>query len=60
VEIGGGDDENACKRSWGSLHPSGFNVTMCDGSVQFISESIDIFVFGMMSTIANGEIIPQQ
>ena len=38
----------------------GFNVTMCDGSVQFISESIDIFLFGTMSTIANGEIIAQQ
>jgi hypothetical protein len=35
-------------------------VTMCDGSVQFTSESIDIFVFGMMSTIANGEVIPKQ
>jgi prepilin-type N-terminal cleavage/methylation domain-containing protein/prepilin-type processing-associated H-X9-DG protein len=60
MEIGGGDDENVCKRSWGSLHPSGFNVTMCDGSVQFISESIDIFLFGAMSTIANGEIIVLQ
>lgn len=59
MEIGGGDDDNVCKRSWGSLHPAGFNVTMCDGSVQFVSESIDIFVYGMMSTIANGEIIPQ-
>lgn len=61
VEIGGAsDDDDACKRSWGSLHTGGFNVVMCDGSVQFVSESIDIFVFAMMSTIANGEVIPQQ
>jgi prepilin-type N-terminal cleavage/methylation domain-containing protein/prepilin-type processing-associated H-X9-DG protein len=58
--IDGGDtSDNTCKRSWGSLHTGGFNVAMCDASVQFISESIDIFVFGMMSTIANGEVIPQ-
>jgi prepilin-type processing-associated H-X9-DG protein len=60
MEIGGGDDENVCKRSWGSLHPAGFNVTMCDGSVQFISESIDIFMFGALSTIANGELTALQ
>jgi len=48
---------NPCKRSWGSLHPSGFNVTICDGSVQFISESVDIFLYGAMSTIANGEVV---
>ena len=55
MEIGEGD--NVCKRGWGSLHPGGFNVTMCDGSVQFISESIDVFMYGSLSTIANGEII---
>jgi prepilin-type N-terminal cleavage/methylation domain-containing protein/prepilin-type processing-associated H-X9-DG protein len=60
MNIGGAEDEEPCKRSWGSLHPSGFNVTMCDGSVQFISDSIDIFVFGAMSTIAAGEIVQQQ
>jgi prepilin-type N-terminal cleavage/methylation domain-containing protein/prepilin-type processing-associated H-X9-DG protein len=58
--IGGPEGEDPCKRSWGSLHASGFNVTMCDGSVQFISDSIDIFVFGAMSTIAAGEIVQQQ
>lgn len=54
----GGD--NICKRSWGSLHSGGFNIAMCDGSGQFISDSIDIFIFGAMSTIANGEIIADQ
>jgi prepilin-type N-terminal cleavage/methylation domain-containing protein/prepilin-type processing-associated H-X9-DG protein len=59
-QIGGPEGEDPCKRSWGSLHTSGFNVTMCDGSVQFISESIDIFLFGALSTIAGGEIVQQQ
>jgi len=60
MEIGGPSDENTCKRGWGSLHPGGFNVTMCDGSVQFISESIDVFLFGALSTIANGDTIALQ
>ena len=53
-------NDNVCKRGWGSLHPGGFNVTMCDGSVQFISESIDVFMYGALSTIANGETIALQ
>jgi prepilin-type N-terminal cleavage/methylation domain-containing protein/prepilin-type processing-associated H-X9-DG protein len=60
MEIGGNESENVCKRGWGSLHAGGFNVTMCDGSVQFLSESIDVFLYGAMSTIANGEIITLQ
>ncbi|MCI0335123.1 MAG: DUF1559 domain-containing protein [Planctomycetes bacterium] len=60
VAIGGPFGENPCKRSWGSLHPGGFNVTMCDGSVQFISESIDIFLFGAMSTVAAGEVLQRE
>jgi hypothetical protein len=33
---------------------------MCDGSVQFISESIDVFIYGALSTIANGDTIALQ
>jgi len=58
ILIGGDFNDDVCKRSWGSLHPGGLNIAMCDGSVQFIPDSIDIFVLGAMSTIANGEIIP--
>jgi prepilin-type N-terminal cleavage/methylation domain-containing protein/prepilin-type processing-associated H-X9-DG protein len=56
-QIGGPFSDDPCKRSWGSLHPGGFNVAMCDGSIQFLSESIDIFLFGAMSTIAAGEVV---
>jgi prepilin-type N-terminal cleavage/methylation domain-containing protein len=59
VQINGPFDTDPCKRSWGSLHPGGLSAAMCDGSVQFISESIDIFLFGAMSTIAGGEVLPQ-
>jgi prepilin-type processing-associated H-X9-DG protein len=57
LRVGGAFDDNPCKRSWGSLHPGGLNIALCDGSLQFISESIDIFLFGAMSTIANGEVV---
>ena len=60
MEIGGDSNDNVCKRGWGSLHPGGFTVAMCDGSVQFISESIDVFIYGALSTIANGETIALQ
>ncbi|MCA9184926.1 MAG: DUF1559 domain-containing protein, partial [Planctomycetales bacterium] len=56
LQIPGDFGGDPCKRSWGSLHPSGFNAAMCDGSVNYISDSIDIFVFGNASTIAGGEI----
>ena len=59
LAINGPFGEDPCKRSWGSLHPGGFNAAMCDGSVQSISEGIDIFLFGAMSTIAGGEVLPQ-
>lgn len=59
LRVGGAFSDNPCKRSWGSLHPGGFNIVMCDGSTQFVSESIDIFLFGAMSTIAGNEIIQE-
>lgn len=67
LEIGGdaanyrdGRVDDPCKRSWGSLHSGGFHVAMCDASIQFIPESVDIFVFGAMSTIAGGEVIQRE
>jgi prepilin-type N-terminal cleavage/methylation domain-containing protein len=57
LQIGGPFDDNPCKRSWGSLHAGGLHIALCDGSGRFIAESIDIFLYGAMSTIANGEII---
>ncbi|MEO2047178.1 MAG: DUF1559 domain-containing protein [Pirellulales bacterium] len=55
LAIPGAFGANPCKRSWGSLHPNGLNIVFCDGAVQYISDSIDIFIFGNISTIAGGE-----
>jgi prepilin-type N-terminal cleavage/methylation domain-containing protein/prepilin-type processing-associated H-X9-DG protein len=59
IRIAGAFGEDPCKRSWGSLHTAGLNIAMCDGSAQFISDSIDIFLFGALSTIAGGEVQTQ-
>jgi prepilin-type N-terminal cleavage/methylation domain-containing protein/prepilin-type processing-associated H-X9-DG protein len=38
-----------------SRHPGGVNVAMCDGSVQFVSNSVDRAIWRAMGTRAGGE-----
>ncbi|HVX59285.1 MAG TPA: DUF1559 domain-containing protein [Pirellulales bacterium] len=38
-----------------SFHPAGANFVLCDGSVRFISSSVDGYAYQAMSTIAGGE-----
>ncbi|MEW4451703.1 DUF1559 domain-containing protein [Bremerella sp. JC817] len=40
-----------------SQHPGGVQVAMCDGSVRFMPETIDITVWRGLSTMQNGEVI---
>ena len=49
-------DGEACKRGWGSLHPGGLHFTLCDGSVQFISENVDMELLAELATIAGNEL----
>jgi len=37
-----------------SRHPGGVNVVLCDGSVHFINEVIDVFTWQAMGTINSG------
>jgi prepilin-type N-terminal cleavage/methylation domain-containing protein/prepilin-type processing-associated H-X9-DG protein len=55
VHDGGQGEDNPCKRGWGSMHPAGMNVLLCDGSVRFLSFNIAIEVLADMATIAGGE-----
>ena len=38
-----------------SFHPGGAHVTLCDGSVQFVSENIDARVFTAIMSPNGGE-----
>lgn len=40
-----------------SMHVGGVHVTLCDGSVKFISENIDYVMWRALSTRAGGEVI---
>ena len=40
-----------------SFHSGGINAGMCDGSVRFIREGIDIRQFARMVTAQGGEVI---
>jgi prepilin-type N-terminal cleavage/methylation domain-containing protein/prepilin-type processing-associated H-X9-DG protein len=51
---------NPCKRSFGSMHTGGMNFVLCDGSVRFVSYSVDINLLAAMATIAGGEIANTQ
>ena len=47
-------------RSFNSLHPGGAQFALGDGSVQFVSETIDSQTYRDRSTIAGGENIIDQ
>ena len=46
-------DATGCGEGFSSLHPGGIQVALADGSVRFLSETIDHFWFG---TTANGTV----
>lgn len=48
---------NQCKRGWGSFHPGGLQFCLGDASVRFISETIDIYTFCNMATMAGQEVV---
>ena len=56
VNDGGTGGDNPCKRAFGSGHTGGMNFGMADGSVRFISYSVDINMLAKMATISGGEI----
>lgn len=49
---------NSGPNSLGSRHPGGLQVVLCDGSVRFISDTIDPKLLQNMTTINDGQVIP--
>ncbi|MBN1393825.1 MAG: DUF1559 domain-containing protein [Pirellulales bacterium] len=56
AEAGGPGLEHPCKRGWGSFHPGGLHFLLCDGTVHFISTSVNMELLADLATIAGGEI----
>ena len=48
-----GDDNTAAARS---MHPGGVQVLMADGSVQFVSDMVDLSAWRALATIAGNEL----
>ena len=48
--------DGRAKRSFSSLHPGGVNMAYGDGSVSFVSDPIDDFVFRQICGIADGSV----
>ncbi|MCI0457579.1 MAG: DUF1559 domain-containing protein [Gemmataceae bacterium] len=40
-----------------SKHPGGVNVALCDGSVRFVSNNVDLFAWTALSSMAGGEVM---
>jgi prepilin-type N-terminal cleavage/methylation domain-containing protein/prepilin-type processing-associated H-X9-DG protein len=40
-----------------SGHPGGVNMALCDGSVRFVSNSIDLFTWRALGSISGGEVL---
>lgn len=55
TDIGGSGGDSPCKAGWGSFHSAGLQFCLCDGSVRFISENIDMNLLCDAVTIAGGE-----
>lgn len=52
-----GTSNRACMSGWFSGHPSGMNMVMCDGSVDFMSWDTDMDVFVVKGSIADEDIV---
>jgi len=44
-------------RGAGGAHPGGINVTMCDGSIKFIKNSVNFNVYTALFTRGKGEVV---
>ena len=56
IAIGGPGGQSPCKGGWGSMHPQGFFFVLCDGSIEWVDESIDMELFASKGTIANADL----
>ena len=48
---------NAHQAGWYSWHTGGAMICLADGSVRFLSENVDAFIYAALITAAKGEVI---
>lgn len=54
VPGGNGADDTRCT-GWTSIHTGGAHAVMCDGSVRFFNENLDVSVLKAVATVSGGE-----
>ncbi|MFM7114242.1 MAG: DUF1559 domain-containing protein, partial [Planctomycetota bacterium] len=52
-----GLDNRPCRRAFGSFHSGGSNWAVCDGSVRFIPDTVDMNMLSNMATMSGGEVV---
>jgi prepilin-type N-terminal cleavage/methylation domain-containing protein/prepilin-type processing-associated H-X9-DG protein len=55
-DIPGPGDDHVCKRGFGSNHANGLNFLFADGSVKYVSYSVNINTLAAMATVDGGEV----
>ena len=53
IDLGG---SWSCKRMWGSFHPGGLQFAICDGSVRYVTTSVDMNLLADSASIAGEEV----
>ena len=50
-----GNDADLNNVSFGSMHPGGCQFTLCDGSVRFINEAVEMAAYWAAASMNGGE-----
>ncbi len=54
------NSDQVCKRAFGSNHTSGQNFGLADGSVRFVTKTVDTTMLAFMATMSGGEVVSGQ
>jgi prepilin-type processing-associated H-X9-DG protein len=59
IRLTNNDPGIVCRRGFASLHANGANAVLADGSVRFLTQSLNARVFMALAAIEDGELIPE-
>lgn len=55
--VGGASDQKTDTAACRSRHPGGVQVSCCDGSARFLSDTVDLVIWQALGSIAGGEVV---